>query len=128
MQNESSKVLAKSPTKARSLIRSSAAQAVELDFECSPELLAEIVGDSRKYGVAVLYRGQEMILVESFRALKHGLFELKDTFRQRHLVCCFDISLDPPDQIALVEARAAELGDLIIPEQAVSSPYTQWAN
>jgi hypothetical protein len=120
--------IANSPAEARQLITGSVARVVELEFKCTPSLFSEIAVDSRKYGVSVVYREQEMILVESFRALKRGLFAPKDTFRQRFLVCCFDMSSEAPEEIAAVEARAAELGDMLLPEQAVSSPYSQWSN
>lgn len=126
MQNTTQTAIAKSPAEARTLILSSAANSIELDFECTPSHYAEIASDSRKYDVSVLYRGQEMILVESFQALKRGLFTPKETFRQRHLVCLFNITLETAKEIAAVEARAAELGDLILPERVVTSPYTQW--
>lgn len=75
-----------------------------------------------------MFRSQELILVESMRALLRGLNQDKDTFRQRFLCCCFDLQRCAADDLKHAESRAALLGDLIIPEQAVKNPYATWAN
>lgn len=120
--------IAKTHQEAMALIAASASTIVELDFECSPPLIFDLTIAARQYNVSVLYRATEMILVESYRALKRGLAAPKETFRKRFLVCCFNLATVPAEDIAAVELLAVELGDLILPEQAVISPYTQWSN
>lgn len=63
-----------------------------------------------------------------FRALRRGLNEDKDTFRQRFLCCMFDLKDCSADDLTHVESRAALLGDLIVSWQAVQNPYATWAN
>lgn len=110
------------------LIEEQAAGAVDLDYEEGANDVIELGRLGRKWRVAVIFRSQEAIAVESMRALLRGLNAEKDTFRQRHLYCMFDFSSCSPDDLKQAESRAAHLGDFIFPGNALLNPYQSWAH
>lgn len=105
------------------LIEGQAARIVELDYADGAIDQFELGRLGRKYRVAVLHRGQEAIIVQSIRALRDGLKPEKDTYRQRHLYCMFDLAACLPDDVKWVESRAAFLGDFILPGELLENPY-----
>lgn len=110
------------------LIEDQAASAVDLDYEAGAQDFIELGRLGRKWRVAVMFRGQEAIAVESMRALLRGLNAEKDTFRQRHLYCMFDFATCSPDDLKEAESKASILGDFIFPGNALLNPYQTWAN
>ncbi len=112
------------------LIKDQAASIVELDYADGAIDQLELGRLGRKYQVAVLHRGQEAIIVQSIRALRDGLKSEKDTYRQRHLYCMFDLAACLPEDVKWVESRAALLGDFILPGELLENPYNakSWAH
>lgn len=100
---------------------------VELDYDARTDVV-ELIKLGRQHGVGILFRAQELILVESLRALKRGLDAEKNTWRQRILCCTFNLSTLPADDAKDLYARASELGDTIVPADLLSSFYEQWKN
>lgn len=112
------------------LIEGQAARIVELDYADGAIDQFELGRLGRKCGVAVLHRGQEVIIVQSIRALHDGLKSEKDTYRQRHLYCMFDLAACLPEEVKWVESRAAFLGDCILRGELLETPYNaqSWAH
>lgn len=110
------------------LIEGQSPGVVDLDYEEGAQDFNELGKLGRKWRVAVMFRGQEAIAVESMRALLRGLNAEKDTFRQRHLYCMFDFAACSPDDLKQAESRASLLGDFIFPGNALLNPYKTWAH
>lgn len=108
-------VKARDRNEAVSLIEAQAAQLVELDYEDGALDVVELSRLGRKWRVGILFRMQEAIAVESMRALLCGLNADKDTFRQRHLFCMFDMAACTQEDVKRAHARATLLGDFIFP-------------
>ena len=105
------------------LIEGQAASIVELDYADGAIDQFELGQLGRKYRVSVLHRAQETIIVQNIRALRDGLKLGKDTYRQRHLYCMFDLAACLPEDVKWVESRAAFLGDFILPGELLENPY-----
>jgi len=126
MQHEALKATGKAA--AAAAIEGRASPLVELDYKSGGADVLELGKLGRQRGVSVLYRTQEAIAVENLRALKRGLGLAKDTFRQRHLICMFDLAAVPADDATWIWERAAELGDVIVPGDMLPNLYAQWKN
>lgn len=111
---------------AMALIVKQEGKVVELDYESGAADLLELARVGRQHGVAVLYRAQEAILVESLRALRRGLDAEKTTWRSRHLLCQFELRTIPSGDVKQLWARAETLGDVIVPADAIEGLYTSW--
>lgn len=122
------KTLARSKQEAICLIEAQKSACIELDYAEGACDIVDISRLGREYRVAVMFRGQEAILVQSFNALKSGLQREKNTFRQRHLFCEFDLTSIPTEELWKVEERAACLGDLIFPFSTFINPYDTWVD
>ncbi len=107
------------------LIEAQTAHIVELNYEDGWRDIVEISRLGRKWRVAVIFRSHVDIMVESMSALLRGLNEEKDTFRQRHFYCHFDLSACSQEDIEQAESRAALLGDIILPYEILYS-YQIW--
>lgn len=119
-------VLAPDKVSAAAFIVQQKWRVVELDYASGAEDLLELARVGRQHGVAVLYRAQEAILVESLRALRRGLEAEKSTWRSRHLLCQFELSTIPSNDVKQLWARAETLGDVIVPADAIEGLYTSW--
>lgn len=119
---------ARNKAEAVRLIEARAALIVELDYEDGAQDALDLARLGRKWRVAVVFMGQEAIMVESMRALLRGLDADKNTFRQRHLYCMFDLAACSLDDLKHAESRAALLGDFIFTGHALLNPYQTWAN
>lgn len=107
-------------------IEAKLAKLVELDYATGANDVLELAQLGRQHGVAVLYRTQDAILVESLRALRRGLAADKATWRTRFLLYQFELMSIPADDVKLLWARADELVDVIVPADAVGAVYSQW--
>lgn len=105
------------------LIEARAANLVELDYEDGALDVLELSNLGQKYRVGVLHRAQEPIIVESIWSLLRGLEAEKNTFRQRHLYCCFDLASCNAEELQRAEMRAALLGDFIFQHDSLVSPF-----
>ena len=117
---------AHSKMEAARLIETQAAKVIDLDYQDGGCDFLELARLGREWGVAVMFRDQEAIAVESMKALLRGLNAEKDTFRQRHLYCMFELASCSPDDLRQAKSRAASLGDFIFPGNALLDPYQIW--
>lgn len=121
-------IKAVSKNEAAKLIESRAGKLVELDYADGWQDALELGKLGRQHGVAVMFKGQEAIAVQSMRALLRGLRTEKDTYRQRFLFCLFDITACAPEDVKEAESLAAGLGDLILPGELLANPYQTWTH
>ncbi|WP_043357395.1 hypothetical protein [Cupriavidus basilensis] len=99
---------------------------VDLDYEAGWEDALELGRVGQKYGVAVQFRTLEHIAVRTPEALAQGLRAPKNTFRQRHLYCLFDLTLMTDALLTELEALAIEHGDYILGGQLLREATLVW--
>ncbi|MFJ1259302.1 PHA-granule associated protein 4 [Cupriavidus sp. CuC1] len=107
-------------------ITSQVAGTVDLDYEAGWEDALELGRLGQKYGVAVQFRTLEHIVVRTPEALAQGLRAPKNTFRQRHLYCLFDLTLITDALLTELEARAIEHGDYILAGHLMKESTLTW--
>lgn len=116
-------------TAALAAIDANSAACIDLDYEGGLTDILDLTVAGRRKSVSVILRTQEMIAVESLAALKRGLSAPKDTWRSRHLICMFELGAVPADDVKWLWAHATDLGDIIVPGDAIANVYSQhWKN
>ncbi|MDF3832929.1 PHA-granule associated protein 4 [Cupriavidus basilensis] len=100
---------------------------VDLDYETAWEDAFELGRLGQRYGVVVQFRTIEHVAVRSPEALASGLRAPKNTFRQRHLYCLFDLTILPEATLSELEARAIQHGDYILAGRLLKEPTLTWA-